>query len=50
MPFDHGHALRCGGGRLVPFANRELGAETIKMSCSKEGQEDGAVEVLKRDD
>jgi hypothetical protein len=50
MPFDRGHVLVHERGRLAPLANRELGAETIKMPCGKEGREDGAVRVLKRDD
>jgi hypothetical protein len=49
-PFDHSHILIHEGGRLMPLVNRELGAETIEMPCGKEGREDGAVGVLKRDD
>ena len=29
--------------------NRELGAKAKEMPCSKEGQEDGAIRVLERD-
>jgi hypothetical protein len=50
MLFDCGHILVHEGGRLMPLANRELGAETIEMPYGKEGQEDGAIRVLKRDD
>jgi hypothetical protein len=50
MLFDCSHILVHEGGRLTPLANRELGAKTIEMPCGKEGREDGAVRVLKRDD
>jgi hypothetical protein len=49
MLFDHSHILVHKGGRLMPLVNRELGAKTIEMPCSKEGQEDGAIRVLERD-
>jgi hypothetical protein len=50
MPFNCSHILVHEGGRLMPLVNRELGAKTIKMPYGKEGREDGAVGVLKRDD
>jgi hypothetical protein len=36
MLFDHGHILGRGGGRLALFANRELGAKTVKIPYGKE--------------